>query len=255
MKTVVGIPVPSPTVGRIVVVIYSHHDRNKDQEMVGRLYAEFKKLIPSPKWKLVVDIGSKSTQNQAIATTSSQEAHRNENGNTEQGKETSEGNQLQKLIGILGEHMPLDPSSPNINNLSGYMSCRLMLLKPMRTPQEAEIASTLLNSYTAYLSSGRPESDIAMMIARDFIFLKQQLQPQNILNNQVSLVQQGVINSTASSVTPVSSSPFLNSNVGQSQALTNQLTQATQFDAFLAQQNLQSNHSTTTEQMKPARHQ
>ena len=44
VKTVVGIPVPSPNVGRIVVVLYSRHDRNKDQELVGRLYDEFKKV-------------------------------------------------------------------------------------------------------------------------------------------------------------------------------------------------------------------
>mmetsp|Transcript_5316 Transcript_5316/g.5832 ORF Transcript_5316/g.5832 Transcript_5316/m.5832 type:complete len:395 (-) Transcript_5316:388-1572(-) len=44
IKTVVGIPVPSPNVGRIVVVVYSRYDRTKDQEMVGRLYEEFKKV-------------------------------------------------------------------------------------------------------------------------------------------------------------------------------------------------------------------
>ena len=44
IKTVVGIPIPSPNVGRIVVVVYSKHDRNKDQELVGRLYDEFKKV-------------------------------------------------------------------------------------------------------------------------------------------------------------------------------------------------------------------
>ena len=44
IKTVVGIPVPSPSVGRIVVVAYSMHDRNKDQGLVGKLYEEFKKV-------------------------------------------------------------------------------------------------------------------------------------------------------------------------------------------------------------------
>uniref|UniRef100_A0A7S3QCM2 Uncharacterized protein n=1 Tax=Chaetoceros debilis TaxID=122233 RepID=A0A7S3QCM2_9STRA len=44
IRTVVGIPVPSPNVGRIVVVVYSRHDRNKDQELVGKLYDEFKKV-------------------------------------------------------------------------------------------------------------------------------------------------------------------------------------------------------------------
>ncbi|KAL7556839.1 hypothetical protein ACA910_016313 [Epithemia clementina (nom. ined.)] len=57
IKTVVGIPIASPNVGRIVVALYSCFDRPKDEELVGRLSEEFTRLMPSPKWKLVVDIG------------------------------------------------------------------------------------------------------------------------------------------------------------------------------------------------------
>jgi len=44
IKTVVGVPVPSPSVGRIVVLLYSKFDRKMDQELVGKLYSEFKKV-------------------------------------------------------------------------------------------------------------------------------------------------------------------------------------------------------------------
>jgi hypothetical protein len=44
IRTVVGIPIASPSVGRIVVVLYSRHDRDKDQELVGRLSDEFTKV-------------------------------------------------------------------------------------------------------------------------------------------------------------------------------------------------------------------
>lgn len=44
IKTVLGVPVPSPSVGRIVVVLYSMYDRTKDQDVVGRFYDEFKKV-------------------------------------------------------------------------------------------------------------------------------------------------------------------------------------------------------------------
>ena len=37
IRTVVGIPVPSPNVGRIVVVLYSRHDRSKDHDLVIRV--------------------------------------------------------------------------------------------------------------------------------------------------------------------------------------------------------------------------
>lgn len=50
IKTVLGIPIASPNVGRIVVILYSCHDRPKDQELVGRLSDEFTKVrkIKSP---------------------------------------------------------------------------------------------------------------------------------------------------------------------------------------------------------------
>ena len=44
IKTVVGIPIASPNVGRIVVVLYSCADRMKDQDLVGRLSDEFTRV-------------------------------------------------------------------------------------------------------------------------------------------------------------------------------------------------------------------
>jgi hypothetical protein len=44
IKTVLGIPIASPNVGRIVVTLYSCHDRPKDQELVGRLSDEFTRV-------------------------------------------------------------------------------------------------------------------------------------------------------------------------------------------------------------------
>ena len=44
IKTVVGIPIASPNVGRIVVTLYSGFDRQKDEELVGRLSEEFTRV-------------------------------------------------------------------------------------------------------------------------------------------------------------------------------------------------------------------
>ena len=44
IRTVVGIPIASPNVGRIVVTLYSCHDRMKDEDLVGRLTEEFTKV-------------------------------------------------------------------------------------------------------------------------------------------------------------------------------------------------------------------
>ena len=44
IRTVVGIPVVSPNVGRIVVTLYSIYDRHKDEELVVRLSEEFTRV-------------------------------------------------------------------------------------------------------------------------------------------------------------------------------------------------------------------
>jgi hypothetical protein len=44
IKTVLGVPVSSPNVGRIVVLLYSRHDRSRDAEMVRRITDEFTKV-------------------------------------------------------------------------------------------------------------------------------------------------------------------------------------------------------------------
>lgn len=44
IKTVVAIPIPSPSVGRIVVLLYSRGDRTQDQDMVTRMTAELTKV-------------------------------------------------------------------------------------------------------------------------------------------------------------------------------------------------------------------
>jgi hypothetical protein len=44
IRTVLGIPVASPNVGRVVVILYSLEDREKDQDMVGRLSEEFTRV-------------------------------------------------------------------------------------------------------------------------------------------------------------------------------------------------------------------
>ena len=44
IKTVLGVPIPSPNVGRIVVLLYSRHDRPRDPDMVRRITEELTKV-------------------------------------------------------------------------------------------------------------------------------------------------------------------------------------------------------------------
>eukprot|EP00550_Attheya_septentrionalis_P007583 CAMPEP_0198296606 /NCGR_PEP_ID=MMETSP1449-20131203/33249_1 /TAXON_ID=420275 /ORGANISM="Attheya septentrionalis, Strain CCMP2084" /LENGTH=689 /DNA_ID=CAMNT_0043997271 /DNA_START=113 /DNA_END=2182 /DNA_ORIENTATION=- len=183
IKTVVGIPVPSPKVGRVVVVLYSCHDRKQDQDLVSKLIDEFTRLTPSPKWKLVVDIG------EPVPLQSSAGGH---GGNSMAfwGDTRDQMDCINQVVCLLGEHMPSDPTSPLASYLPGFMSLRLALLTSHKTLQEKEIIRTMLGSFVSYTAGGRNRSDIAIMLARDYMFLSSQKQqmPQSTPLSSSSLL-------------------------------------------------------------------
>jgi len=187
IKTVLGIPIASPNVGRIVVTLYSLHDRPKDQDLVGRLSEEFTRLLPSPKWKLVVDIGEPEPQPQQIASTGNgtqTDANGVDKG-SEVGNHAGRDPRIDDVVSLLGELMPSDPNSPLSPYLSGFMSLRLLLLRSSRSPEEEDRARTMLDSYTSYSQGGRSKADIGIMLARDYMFLA-----QNNTNNSIQQHQQ-----------------------------------------------------------------
>jgi hypothetical protein len=191
-----------------VVVLYSRHDRGKDHDLVIRLTEEFSRLLPSPKWKLVVDVGSQVAREAPQPTQTATSAGQREQVQQQepptppqpqqQGQHYPQQNPMTEaqqpqgsnasladpasltteVISIFGEHMPSDPTSPAFAYLQGFMSLRLLLLRTTRTEQEQDIVNTILSSYSSYKAGGRSRPDIALMLARDFMFLNQQHQPQ-----------------------------------------------------------------------------
>ncbi|CAB9518906.1 phosphotransferase system component [Seminavis robusta] len=160
IQTVLGIPVPSPNVGRVVVLLYSQHDRNRDQDTVNRISSALSKLMPTPKWKLVVDVGVPTPASAAatLAPTAAGQA----------------GNRAGELLLLIRTYTPANKNSPMASFLPGFTSLRLLLEKHVRTQREEEFAQTLLESFSSYSRSGKAPSDIAWMVARDYMVLSQQ---------------------------------------------------------------------------------
>jgi hypothetical protein len=139
--------------------------------------------MPSPKWKLVVDIGEVEESNSSETVASdpflvtkaegditSCTNGRSANFDVLQGKDE----RIDEIVSILGKFMPSDPCSPFAPFVAGFMSLRLLLLRLNRTLEEDEIVRTMIDSYSSYALGGRDHSDIAFMLARDFMFLSQQ---------------------------------------------------------------------------------
>ena len=185
IRTLVGIPVDSPNVGRIVVIIYSRYDRIRDPDLVMRMKAMCERLMPMPTWKLVVDIGAEEVGQQMLAI-----QHQQYQSSSPQIDATSHSlapntDQLtNEVISIFAEHMPSDPMSPAFEYLQGFMALRLLLLRPLRNDSEQAIVDTILSSYSSYKSGGRSRSEIAVMLARDFMYLNPHANSQQIMSHQ-----------------------------------------------------------------------
>jgi hypothetical protein len=108
--------------------------------------------MPTPKWKLVVDVGSAPPKpNDAKATDT----------------------RVQDVLRLLAEHTPTHRNSPYSPYLPGFTSLRLLMLQRNRTKDDNDTLSTMLESYSSYLSSGKDPGEIAWMMARDFMLLTQ----------------------------------------------------------------------------------
>jgi len=77
----------------------------------------------------------------------------------------------QDFLILIRNHMPTDKNSPHSNYLPGFTSISLLLQKACRTTREEEIFQSLQESYQLYKQGGCSASDIAWMIARDYMVL------------------------------------------------------------------------------------
>jgi hypothetical protein len=129
--------------------------------------------MPSPKWKLVVDVGEVEyplgLNNIASCSAGDVLDTSSEVGKPVGGRDP----RVDEVVSLLGELMPSDPNSALAPYLSGFMSLRLLLLKPSRSQEEEDCARTMLDSYTSYAQGGRSQSDIGIMLARDYMYLSQ----------------------------------------------------------------------------------
>ena len=160
MKTVAGITVTSPTVGKLVLLLFSRHERVREEKVLLNLRQEMLKYSPNPKWKLIVEIGESKPVN----------ARADSVAIVPQSTISEKNAPIDEIISILGEQIPFNPHCPTVD---GILSLRILLLRSRRTPQEEEVVNTITASFLSYLRNGRSRDDVAKLLGRDFIFLQQ----------------------------------------------------------------------------------
>jgi hypothetical protein len=221
VKTAVGIPLNTPLVGRIVVAMYSTESIPEDMNMARDCAAELMKYSPKPKWKLVIEMDDTRSSDPAFAepkppsqqysggftptvfssaikgppalqlqlpqVTRLPRALQTQLGGCTSPTATNNGPHVdqeeQRIVSLLGEHMPIsdcsagEPSSSvnGVNLLPHFMSIRLLLLRPAsrRSPQENEMIDIIKNSFGAYSKDNRRSgAELANLLAKDWICLK-----------------------------------------------------------------------------------
>lgn len=174
VKTALGLPIESPNVGRIVLVMYSRHNREKDEDLVNRVVKDMRMFNPCPRWKLVVSVSPAAAngENQTLLSSKPPSKLENVSNNNGNGVLTPKENQIRQLISLLGESMPsaADSSSPLLQKIDTIMNLRLTLLRPNRSPEEEQLVDTLLVLFESYLSAGRSKEDTVLLVIRDYDF-------------------------------------------------------------------------------------
>jgi hypothetical protein len=200
VKTGFGVPVLSKSIGRIVVVFYSVHDIPQDLQMMERIVAALSKYSPTPKWKLVVEMGD----SKPVPTQSSNRLLHYEHNVAKKSKEVPHSvsvasivdqqeklapasicmeethEEEQHIASLLGQHMPMSQLAPgdgsnDMTMLPYFMSLRLLLLRApnRRSIQEMEKVDTIIKSYRGYLQGERKEKQIVDLLVQDWRFLSQ----------------------------------------------------------------------------------
>ncbi|KAL3783639.1 hypothetical protein ACHAW5_007423 [Stephanodiscus triporus] len=173
LKTALGIPIDSPNVGRVVLVLYSKHDRTKDEGLVARMMCDLKLLCPAPRWKLVVDVDAPVGCSHLLPSPPAMKLPWGSVGSDDYySAASSKGRRIKDLLALLASHVPpsemYGPLGPHLQNI---MSLRMLLLhENSRTHEEEQLVDTVLVLYESYLQAGRKQADIVAMVARDFAF-------------------------------------------------------------------------------------
>eukprot|EP00591_Stephanopyxis_turris_P011657 CAMPEP_0195508140 /NCGR_PEP_ID=MMETSP0794_2-20130614/1432_1 /TAXON_ID=515487 /ORGANISM="Stephanopyxis turris, Strain CCMP 815" /LENGTH=773 /DNA_ID=CAMNT_0040635027 /DNA_START=286 /DNA_END=2607 /DNA_ORIENTATION=+ len=174
IKTAVGIPVLSKSVGHIVVGCYSCIDMGRNDGLVGKLLKDFAGWNPVPRWTLVIEEGT-----HAMTMEGEQKARESAPN------ELSDIREIERdILNLLAEQIPLPVSSTSSSEnelLHGYMMLRMLLLRPpaSRTEEDHVALDIVCRSFINYTKSRNHDNknswsrrEMGQVLVREFSFLR-----------------------------------------------------------------------------------
>lgn len=193
IKTGIGIPISSSLVGRMVVALYSQLDLHIDQPLLDKWSSELTAYCPKPQWKLVVDMEGESKlaastavpppaiapPREVISSVSETSLDKKAADTKSSSKTASPRDTELTIASLLGEHMPgADSNGRDDDMLSSFISLRLMLLRgpDKRSSDENGMVEVILKSHAGFATPNRSPKEVAVLVARDWKYLRQQAQ-------------------------------------------------------------------------------
>jgi hypothetical protein len=205
IKTAVGIPVSSKSIGGIVVAMYSMADLSVDAEKLAKWTEDLKAFCPKPKWKLVVELEDEDTDDPSrgfarmlpmpnpvtsnvrhFLHSAPSEVSLMSAAGARQGPEPNESDRDLdfRIASLLGDYMPgaeipgpgestAPENSPSML-LPHFMSLRLMLLRSPdgRSREDNDMLGVIRRSYSGFFKdASRSQKNIAQLLVKDWHFL------------------------------------------------------------------------------------
>ncbi|GKY94467.1 hypothetical protein MPSEU_000412600 [Mayamaea pseudoterrestris] len=186
VNTGFGIPLSTPAISRMVVVMYSGTDVAEDSNVMQMVQTELASYDPEPKWKLVVDMpthqGSIRHRSASVGSANSSIASK-----LAAAAKIDPQEEEYRIATLLGDHIPLNEAPGQSSELAvpfvrpetlipHFVYLRLLLLRSRekRAAAENEAIEIIRKSYRGYVhDSRRSEKDVAFLIVRDWQFLHQ----------------------------------------------------------------------------------
>lgn len=120
--------------------------------------------MPSPKWKLIVDLGVS--------------AHDEDDNSDQYSRIATE------LLNNLSTVMPRDQRSPLAEYLPGFSSIRLLLTTTTHSDREKALLRSVIDCYKTYKAAGATEHDAIWMTARDCMIPSKHMQLSQLKPSQ-----------------------------------------------------------------------
>lgn len=129
--------------------------------------SDFEQLNPLPKWKLIVDLGSDPSKPPTDSANPSEVIPVTKTAS--HNAESTDQVTLNNLVQLIQQQMPANASAQSAPYLSAFTSLRLLLIKANKSQPENELVNLLVKSFTLYLSSGRSQSELALLMVQEYL--------------------------------------------------------------------------------------